>query len=68
MTYIVKEIKHNLVYSGDVRDRDEITSDYHRAQKMSWAQAEGLCDVLNRLHGYRYNFQVLAAEELAYHR
>ena len=64
MTFIIKETKTNRFYSADARDRDELTPEMRQAQELSYAQAEALCETLNKLYGNKYRFELLQANSL----
>jgi hypothetical protein len=66
MNFIIKELKTNKFYSGDARDYHELSLDIKAAQKFNYAQAEALCDLLQRQHGYLYKFQFIQAESALY--
>lgn len=57
MLFVVKEIKTNRFLTQDPSDPDELSHDFRQAEEFSFAEAEILCETLNRLHGGRYKFE-----------
>lgn len=64
MEYVVFETIFNQVYTGDTRDRDELSPMGRDAKLLNMAQAEALVEVLNRQYGYRYSFRVISKNSL----
>ena len=64
MDYVVFETNYKQVYTGDIRDRDELSSMGRDAKVLNYSQAEALVEILNRQYGYRYSFRVVSRNSL----
>ena len=58
MDYVVFETNYKQVYTGDPRDREELSQMGRAARLLTYAQAEAIMELLNRQYGYRYRFEV----------
>lgn len=64
MEYVLFETNYRKVYTGDIRDRDELSNLGQDAKLLSHSQAEALMEVLTRQYGYRYSFQIISKSSL----
>jgi hypothetical protein len=64
MEYVVFEANSRQVYTGDIRDRDELSHMGRDAKVFNFAQAEEVAQMLARQYSYRYSFQVVAKSAL----